>query len=824
MNKNPWLSVALLAAVSATSAQAAAPASAPTSAEKLYLQLQSSGLDPSRVYRIREAELDRDAVHISLNDGTIAFTLEAGGHITGALFAGDGEILLQPPNTVERASLALFTRAAILEEHFSIAYLRFNDEVYRELESSLRPADQPGAFVVRWEETALTLSQEDALRLLISFYGGAGGAPNIIAGGDHLLHAYIQGTRLGTFDVRYDSLSPEQISVGQHQTKNGLGYYNVWTSFAVAKARQSDLDADPELSGGSGFEISHFKISADIKLPTEIASEATLTVVPRRRGQRVFLFELSRFLDIKSVTVNGSPVEFIHNQAVEGSALAKRGNDALAVFLLSAPSVGNPIQFKVTYAGSVLSEAANGLLYVGEHGTWYPNVGFAMSSFDLDFRYPEGWTLVATGRLTGASSENGERHSHWVTDRKVPVAGFNLGKYSRTEAKAGRVTVETLATQNVEAGFPSQKPNDLPVPDWLKKPGVFPIPLGPAPPSPSRNLQMVSDTAVQALEFYQQNFGPYPYGDLALTQFPGKISQGWPGLIFLSTYAFLNPAQREELDSDDTSRLALEQIIAHEVAHQWWGDLVTWSGYRNQWIMEALANYSALMLLESKDPASFRQLMQRYRDDLLLKNRDGNVLMDAGPVTLGVRLSSSEFPTGYQAISYGRGTWMFHMLRTMLRDAERNSPGERRQTTDELFVRALRRLRAEYEGRSVTTSQLLTVFESELPRSLWYEGKPSLDWFSESWLNGTAVPRLELHNVKLKPESSGTMVSGTIFQEEAPDTMVTSVPIYAALAGKNVYLGRVFADGPETAFHFRAPARTRKLLLDPEHTILRRDK
>src|SRR5206468_6779457 len=102
----------------------------------------------------------------------------------------------------------------------------------------------------------------------------------------------------------------------------------------------------------------------------------------------------------------------------------------------------------------------------------------------------------------------------------------------------------------------------------------------------------------------------------------------------------------------------------------WWGDLVTWNGYRDQWIMESLANYSAMMLLESKDPAAFRQLMQKYRDELLVKGDGGTLLMDAGPVTLGLRLSSSKFPNAYEAISYGRGTWLFHMLRTMLRDSE----------------------------------------------------------------------------------------------------------------------------------------------------------
>src|SRR5207244_6389960 len=80
-------------------------------------------------------------------------------------------------------------------------------------------------------------------------------------------------------------------------------------------------------------------------------------------------------------------------------------------------------------------------------------------------------------------------------------------------------------------------------------------------------------------------------------------------------------------------------------------------------------NYSSMMLLESQDPVQFRAAMQKYREELLSKNKQGDPLMDAGPVTLGTRLSSSHFPAGYEAISYGRGTWLFHMLQCMIRDA-----------------------------------------------------------------------------------------------------------------------------------------------------------
>src|SRR5690348_13131687 len=108
-------------------------------AEALYMKLRSVGLDAARTYRIRGASLDRPALHITLDDGEISFTSDIGGHITGAYFMGEGELLLTPPDQVERASMALFTGMAILEERFATAYLRFNDDTFLELQPYFRP-------------------------------------------------------------------------------------------------------------------------------------------------------------------------------------------------------------------------------------------------------------------------------------------------------------------------------------------------------------------------------------------------------------------------------------------------------------------------------------------------------------------------------------------------------------------------------------------------------------------------------------------------------------------------------------------------------------
>lgn len=846
---------------SARGEQATPKAHRPGAAESLYLQLSSVGLDPTRVFKIRQAALDRSAIHVTLEDGTIAFTQDVLGRITGAFFEGYGEVLLAPPNDVERKSMSLFTGMAILEERFSTAYFRFNDNSASELQPGLRAPEDAQEFVTRWDQTARNLAHADAMRLLATFSGmlpiaGAtalenSAAPRAADPDDHMLHARLQGDKLGVFDLFYDSTSGEEIEAGQTRTgDDGSAYYDIWTSFSIDNAGRHQpaptqtaqtlsLEAEPH---EGPIVVRRYVIDAHVRPPKQLDAEVELQLEAMRNGSRFLEFELSRYLQIQTVEADGKAVEFIQNPALEGTRLARSGNDVVAVILPEPERQGQKISLRFVYGGEVLAEAGKGLLYVGARGTWYPNRGMAMADFDLTFHYPPGWTLLATGKPeplsqlstpTSQTAQSGddEQSARWVSERPIPVAGFNLGKYVRGVAQAGDVNVEAYATRGVERDFPRPPPpsgiqsDEPPLRPFGNIPPAPIVPNAPVvtlAPSPSRSANAVAEATARAIRYYADRFGPFPYSQLALTQLPGPESQGWPGLIFLSSYAFLTPKEREEFHMNATQALLERLVPAHEAAHQWWGDLILWATYRDQWFSEGLANYCSLMMLQENDPAGFRLVMDKYRRDLEDKNKEGDFLKDAGPVTFGTRLLSSHFPEGYEAISYGRGTWLFHMLRSMMQDsddAQRKTP--RRPVVEEPFARSLRKLRERYAGRSISTHELLDVFAEDLPPALRYEGKPSLDWFLKGWVNGTALPRLELQGVKFVPKGKSTAVSGMIRQKDAPDDLVTSVPVYAVVSGKApVLIGRVFADGAETSFHLSAPLGTHKLLLDPNGTIL----
>src|SRR5579862_481538 len=811
-------------------------------AKALFLQLESVGLDPAQVYHIRDVALDRAAFHITLADGEIGFTTDVAGQVTGAFFVGEGEILLTPPNQLERASMMLQTGAAILEERFSSAYFRFNDDTFAEMRPLLTLSENPQEFTSQWDAVARNLAHADALRLFMTFsrllpVSGEPPGSEHADSDDRFLHARLQGETKGTFDVYFDSNSPEQVWAAQPRSVDGITYYDVWTSFPFLPKNKYYGGANSiavEEGQASALDIISCTVKAQISPPTNIQADAVLDLKIRQGGQRSVLFELARTLVIAKVEAEGQPVEFIHNPSIEGTQLSRRGNDLVAVVFPNPIHAGQEIKLHFVYGGDVLSEAGPGLLYVGDRGTWYPNRGMTMTRFNLEFHYPPGWTLVATGKRTdpipppnsspaAIIPNSGEQVSYWISERPIPFAGFNLGKYRKAETQAGKVSIEAYGTAALERGFPQAESQQPLIPPPIGKEAI-PLAISPFPPSPAKNVEMVAAKAAHAIDFYSARFGPYPLSALALTQMPGNLSQGWPGLVFLSSLSFLNAEERSALHMGPVEKTLISSVIAHETAHQWWGDLVTWDDYRDQWISEGLANYSAMMLLQQENPNEFHAVMEKFRDDLLQKNKSGAPLLEDGPVTLGNRLSCSEFPTGYEAISYGRGTWLFHMLRTMMRDAEparqrlNYGPGDE----NEPFLRALRRLREQYEGRPITTREMMKVFQEELPPSLWYEGRKSLDWFYQGWINGIAIPRFELRAVKFSDNGGKTIASGTIFQQDAPKDLVTPVPLYAARGGNLVFLGRVFADGPQTPFHLSVPAATKKIVLDPNQTLLAR--
>src|SRR5258707_13168771 len=173
------------------------------------------------------------------------------------------------------------------------------------------------------------------------------------------------------------------------------------------------------------------------------------------------------------------------------------------------------------------------------------------------------------------------------------------------------------------------------------------------PPSPADALKALAREIDSSIHFYENLSGPAPFHQLSVSQIPGAFGQGWPGLLYLSTYSFLPAETQQRAGLSESGQEHFHDLVPfHEVAHQWWGNVVGWSSYRDQWIDEGLANYMALLFADSqKIPEhKLRLWLDRYRKRLVEKKSFETPPPENGALRLGFSLASSHNPRGFELL------------------------------------------------------------------------------------------------------------------------------------------------------------------------------
>ena len=803
---------ACLAAFATPAPQGAA--NAPGGPHELYEGLNALRVVSSQVYYVKELHLRRDIVRISLSEGKLAFLGRFDGRLTGAVFTGHGHVLGLPRDHVEKQQLARFLSEPLLDQGFSRAYFRFTDDAAEELLKQLQKtgaqaSDQP-AFADEWNPAIANLNPGHSLRILMDWLAQEP-RPYFYAG--------LVGDVSGPFDVLLDDRRHEQMLIGQPHWVRGAHFYDVWTSLRRAGA--------PDSAGAPPFVPVRYAIETTILADRSLEGTTSVTLKAQLGGERVVPLELSRYLSVQSAEdAAGRPLAFFQNEAVHRHEIAERGNEALLIVLPAAVRAGEEIRLRIRYRGSVISDAGNGVFFVGDRGSWYPHAG-SMSTFapfELTLRWPHKLQLVATGRKLEEGEEGEFRSGRWRTEAPATVVGFNLGEYASETVDAGDFKVDLYANRHLEEALLRkfrQRGTLAPLPPYdlrLPRPDARGmVVVTEPPPSPADVLKQLAREIADAARFYERFAGPFPFERLQVAQIPGTIGQGWPGLVYLSTLSFLSPQSQERAGLSERAQEDFSELMPyHEVAHQWWGNLVGWNSYRDQWIHEGLCNYLALLHADSKKTPdrALNNWLVRFRKDLTEKVAGQELpAEEAGPLTLGYRLRSSRSPEAYDRVVYGKGAWVFHMLRMMLREPASKDPDAR-------FARLLRSLTEAYRYRALTTEDLQRAVEAVMTPAMELEGSPSLDWFFDQWVRSTGIPRYSAQ-FHVKPQGNAFVVRGILRQSSVPESFLASVPIYAVRpGGKPFFLGHVNTSGAETRFQFPSRFAPKRLLIDPRLTLL----
>jgi hypothetical protein len=770
--------------------------------------IRENSFDRDECYRVRDLTLTKEDLHVYLTAGYLIFSKPVAGRPIAAVFladtdGGDGEVMLLPPDRAERRSLATYIGSPNLDEHFRGAAFLFTGDVYDALKKQLpdNPANKKvpelGALLdEQWTSVLRNLGAAYQTRLTLDLLGWPGSRPGLLA-------AFIQGIKLGNFDVVFDPGSPEQILAGQLATRDNQLYFDTWTSFAARSSRLHPAPRQPELS------LRDYRIQAVVNEDLSLSVVTRVKVTAAAGGLPVTPFEIAPEMAVTEATVDGRAAEVLQSDALRVN-LMRGGNNLFLVVPPEPLRQGVEYEFEFHHSGKVIHDAGDRVFYVSARGFWYPMFGEQFASYDLLFRYPHDLDLVTPGDVVEDRTEGEWRTTRRRTSAPIRLAAFNLGNYEHARLERDGYTVDVCANRALERALQPRPQPILPTPSTTMQRRRQPDPVGPLllpGPSPEQRLQVLASEVASALEYMASRFGPPALPHLTVSPIPGTFGQGFPGLIYLSTLAYLKslPTASRLPASPQVDLFFQDVLQAHEVAHQWWGNRVSSATYRDLWLMEALANYSALLYLEKrKGEPSVELMLDSYRADLLAKSDSGQTVDATGPIVLGPRLENSQEPRAWRSIIYGKGSWIIQMLR--------------RRMGDERFFAMLSELMARYGGQEISTEGFRELAARFLPPK---SDDPKLEAFFAQWVYGTGIPSLKLA-WSVKGKAPSLRLVGTLTQSDVDEDFSALAPVEIQVARGRMVTQWVRSAADPVAFTVPLTQPPLKVTLDPHYAVLRR--
>lgn len=601
---------------------------------------------------VENLRVDLGPAHLTIAKGTLIPVEGPAAVPQEFLMIGAARFVLETSDPVEAYQIDLFTGAPRLDAAVDRAVLVIpNDAVASGL------AARPG-------KARLDAAQAEEARDLLAAWRGSPeyrrSAADLVmiedAIGDPIAQqgfvAWCGAGRLGRFLYTVDPFDIEQVSLEQfvpwrlgdvdadsvrrqirRETQEGrllgrrfedIGDWDTWYSTSLAR---SDGSPTP---GRQSFEPERYEVSIDVDADLErIEGRARLTLVPTAREARVAQFELFVDLVLEKVTdASGRPLPWA------------RSGSTIAVVLPGSPALGEKTSIDLSYEGVLFEKLEPGIRGQRTANDWYPRAGtIDRASYKVTFDTPDSVRILGSGVKREESVAGGRRTQVRTLDLPARFFAFEVGRYDIVTRRVGHV--------DLEVGF-----------------------LRDAPLAAQVDHDAVLDTIADAFTAHEEAFGPYPLDVLSVAATWGTVSHGYLSFVTLAQPVLDDVALKR---ADAFQRAA---IIAHELGHQWWGNMVGWTSYRDQWLSEALADYSALLYSKrlaargGERRLSHASVEPLYRPEVFEEPTiRGRPVEAMGPMTLGVRLASSLSDSAYRAIVYDKGAMVFAMLAERIGEA-----------------------------------------------------------------------------------------------------------------------------------------------------------
>jgi aminopeptidase N len=445
---------------------------------------------------------------------------------------------------------------------------------------------------------------------------------------------------------------------------------------------------------------------------------------------------------------DGRPVPFAHR------------SNRLRLSLSAPPRAGEEASFTVQYHGV----PADGLRLIPNlHGErtafsenwpdrarqWLPVIDHPHDKATGEFLVtaPAHYQVVANGLLIEELDlPDGRRQTHWR--QSVPIASwlFALGMARFAVHHTGAI-------------------EGVPLQSWL------------FPQDRDQGWAAFELPARQALEFFSQHIGPYPYEKLANVQ-----AAGIHGATEHASAVF----------HGEKDVAAGRAFVVHELAHQWWGNSVGLRDWNDVWLSEGFATYFDWLFTEHCEGRdAFVADLKRSRVQIVRLERK----MPDTPVIRRL----SELRGLLNQFVYQKGGWTLHMLRD--------------QVGTEVFWGGIREYYRSYRDANASTDEFRSVMEE-------VSGK-DLSWFFEQWLLRSGVPRLA---GVWRYEAALKAVEIELRQTQPGEPFRLAVDIGLSMSGEEkLRVQRVGLAGPEARFTIAAGEEPAAVVLDPHTWVLMED-
>lgn len=750
-----------------------------------YSQLRTARLSGETV-AVQNLVLRRGTATITFANGVFHFLGPVEDRVTAAVFIGAGEFSLTPTRIPEQHFLRFLTDSNNLTDKFTKMVVRFTDGSYNEIkQAAASKAGAPDSSAQGTLDdhrkllrkgrinTGGMLKYNLDLRILQDLLGSTPGG---------LFCAFFDGDRYGDLIFTLDPLgapaiAPEEISLTSISDRT-LG---IWVGEHLPEHyRQGDAGRENHQL----VDMQHFQIVATTR-KDHLEAKVTSRFTALTDGYRVIPFNLFSKLRVSKVTdAAGSELSFIQEDKDE---------DADFAVILPAPiKKGQEYSLNFEYAGDeALSDEGGGNFTLVMRDNWYPNGPFGdRATYDMTLKVPKGLTMVATAQPAGESTEGELSVTRWKSDLPIAVAGFNYGNFKKSAVKDDKIktTFEAYANKYIPdfiQGFIRQAEQAE------SREGQNSTEMNLGNLNTVQLMDKARTEAQFASEIYTDMYGPAPFGRLAITQQPApNFGQAWPMLIYMPLTAFFDSTQRQNMGMGGATDF-FKEVAAHETAHQWWGHVVGWQSYRDQWMSEGGAQVSASLFVQTVyKNKKFIEFWQDLRRLTLEKNQMGKSTAEIGDVTLGYRGSSPKIGDTSYGLLYTKAAFVFHMLRMMMWNPK---------TGDVQFQALMKDFFTTFANQNATTDDFKHMVEKHITPDLDLDGNGKMDWFFNEWVTGSLIPDYKL-DYQLSPAENGkTRLSFKITQSKVDDKFAMRVPVYLDFDGNYSRLGTVNLFGNSTS-------------------------